>query len=110
MDVGPTGMGELVRTQEQKQVWRCVLRMPVFQGLVKEEGGPEKTPKGKEANEERGLEAQGRGSPGRKQIGGKELRAMEVGPTRAALCPPGLGSKRWLGDLGKAKFRPMNRR
>lgn len=35
---------------------------------------------------------------------------MEVGWTRAALCPPGLGSRSLLGDLGKAKFRPMNRR
>lgn len=70
------------------------------------EGEPEK-----EDHQEHGLEAQGRGSPGRKQISGKEeLTVVEVGWMRAALCPPGLGSRRLLGDLGKAKFRPMNRR
>lgn len=30
MDAGATGMGELVRPQEQKQVWGYILRMPVF--------------------------------------------------------------------------------
>lgn len=44
----------------------------MFEGLVKEEGEPEETPKGKEGNQEHGLEAQGRGSPGRKQFSGPE--------------------------------------
>lgn len=69
--------------------------MPVFEGLVKEEGNLRR-PKGKEGNQEHGLEAQGRGSPGRKQVGGKkELKAVEVDWTRAAPC------RSWLQKVAR---------
>lgn len=55
----------------------------MFEGLVKEEGEPEETPKGKEGNQEHGLEAQGRGSPGRKQVNGPEEGCLV--PTRSWL-------------------------